>query len=83
MVIFQFEEIRKMTGHTVKVPEPKYIFEVSPSAAADEKFLHLQGERSLLYAYHGSRLDNFYSILQNGLASHMNKVSSCHANNQS
>lgn len=58
----------------MNVPEPNYIFAVSPSATADEKFVHLQNNRDLLYAYHGSRLENFYSILHNGLASHMNKV---------
>lgn len=71
----KLQEIRRLTGHTVKVPDPQYIFEVTPSALADEKFKHLQKDRDLLYAYHGSRLDNFYSILHNGLASHMNKTS--------
>ncbi|KAL4228221.1 Protein mono-ADP-ribosyltransferase parp16 [Mactra antiquata] len=71
----EFSKIRDLTGHTVKVPEPNYIFEVTPSIAADEKFLHLQNNRDLMYAYHGSRLENFHSILHNGLASHMNKTS--------
>lgn len=71
----KYKEIRKLTGHTVDVPEPNHIFEVTPGAVADEKFLHLQNDRDLMYAYHGSRLENFYSILHNGLASHMNKVS--------
>ncbi|KAH3840096.1 protein mono-ADP-ribosyltransferase PARP16-like isoform X2 [Dreissena polymorpha] len=71
----KFSDIKKLTGHSVKVTEPNYIFEVQPSAQADEKFAHLQGDRGLLYAYHGSRLENFYSILHNGLASHMNKTS--------
>lgn len=59
----------------MSVPSPNYIFEVIPSAVADEKFERLQGGRELLYAYHGSRLDNSFSILNNGLAFHMNKVS--------
>jgi len=56
------------------VPEPNYIFEVEPNSVADEKFEHLRGSRDVMYAYHGSRVENFYSILHNGLASHMNKV---------
>lgn len=71
----KFEEIQKKTGQTVKCPPPNYIFEVLPSESADEKFQALRQGRDLLYAYHGSRLENFHSILHNGLASHMNKTS--------
>lgn len=71
----KYKEFCQLTGQTVKCPEPKHIFEVTQNAVADDKFIHLRNGRNLLYAYHGSRLDNFYSILHNGLASHMNKTS--------
>ena len=74
LLFFQYKDIKKMCGHTVTVPDPNYIFEVTPSALADEKFERLRAGRELLYAFHGSRLENFFSILNNGLASHMNKV---------
>ena len=53
---------------------PSYVFEVQYSSATSQRFEELQQARGLIYAYHGSRLDNFYSILHNGLHAHMNKV---------
>ncbi|KAK3609199.1 hypothetical protein CHS0354_003179 [Potamilus streckersoni] len=71
----QFQEVRRKAGDTGNVPIPNYIFEVLPSDLAQEKFEQVRRGRQLLYGYHGSRCENFYSILHNGLASHMNKVS--------
>lgn len=53
--------------------EPNYIFEVLPNKTNQLKFKQLQQGRKIFYAYHGSRIENFHSILHNGLASHMNK----------
>ncbi|XP_014781742.1 protein mono-ADP-ribosyltransferase PARP16 isoform X1 [Octopus bimaculoides] len=53
--------------------EPSHVFEVLPSQLSQSKFEQLQQGRQILYAYHGSRVENFYSILHTGLASHMNK----------
>ncbi|GAB1603768.1 protein mono-ADP-ribosyltransferase PARP16-like [Argonauta hians] len=53
--------------------EPTYVFEVLPSQLSQSKFEQLQQGRQIMYAYHGSRVENFYSILHTGLASHMNK----------
>lgn len=53
--------------------EPNYIFEVLPNKTNQLKFNQLQQGRKVFYAYHGSRIENFHSILHNGLASHMNK----------
>ncbi|WAR01015.1 PAR16-like protein, partial [Mya arenaria] len=71
----KFSDIKKLTGHLFKVPKPNFIFEVQPSAVADERFEQIRDGRGLMYAYHGSRLENFFSILHNGLALHMNKMS--------
>ncbi|XP_046549873.1 protein mono-ADP-ribosyltransferase PARP16-like [Haliotis rubra] len=71
----QFAEIQKMTGHTTEVPSPNFIFEVTPSETNDAKFQLVRNNRKVFFAYHGSRIENFHSILHNGLASHMNKVS--------
>lgn len=52
-----------------------HVFEVEQNAATDRRFEAAKGDREVFYAYHGSRLDNFYSILHNGLLAHMNKNS--------
>ncbi|KAH7935296.1 protein mono-ADP-ribosyltransferase PARP16 [Rhipicephalus sanguineus] len=49
------------------------VFEVEHSLQADRRFEGTRGDREVFFAYHGSRLDNFHSILHNGLLAHMNK----------
>ncbi|XP_060064065.1 protein mono-ADP-ribosyltransferase PARP16-like [Ylistrum balloti] len=71
----QFEEIKKQTGDTVQTTDPDFVFEVIPSEADEAKFEENRRQRKTMFAYHGSRLENFHSILHNGLASHMNKIS--------
>ena len=71
----QFDEIQVLTKDSgVSAVKPNYVFEVNYSEAANTKFQDVRKGRELLYAYHGSRLENFHSILHHGLASHMNKV---------
>uniref|UniRef100_A0A8B8DSH8 Poly [ADP-ribose] polymerase n=1 Tax=Crassostrea virginica TaxID=6565 RepID=A0A8B8DSH8_CRAVI len=71
----KFDEIQVLTKDSgVSAVKPNYVFEVNYSEAANTKFQDVRKGRELLYAYHGSRLENFHSILHHGLASHMNKV---------
>ncbi|XP_072818322.1 protein mono-ADP-ribosyltransferase PARP16 isoform X3 [Vicugna pacos] len=71
-----FEKIQKLTGapHT-PVPIPDFLFEIEYSDPANAKFYETKGERDLIYAFHGSRLENFHSIIHNGLHCHLNKTS--------
>ncbi|XP_011216800.2 protein mono-ADP-ribosyltransferase PARP16 isoform X2 [Ailuropoda melanoleuca] len=71
-----FEKIQKLTGapHT-PVPVPDFLFEIEYSNSANAKFYETKGERDLIYAFHGSRLENFHSIIHNGLHCHLNKTS--------
>jgi len=69
-----FKMVKDLTGQITKTPEPSYVFEVVYSQEAEAKFENLRNERDCFYAYHGSRLDNFFSIINNGLNTHMNKV---------
>ncbi|XP_017368525.1 protein mono-ADP-ribosyltransferase PARP16 isoform X4 [Cebus imitator] len=71
-----FEKIQKLTGapHT-PVPAPDFLFEVEYFDPANAKFYETKGERDLIYAFHGSRLENFHSIIHNGLHCHLNKTS--------
>ncbi|ESO82417.1 hypothetical protein LOTGIDRAFT_198000 [Lottia gigantea] len=70
-----FEMIIKLTGSTTPVPPPTHIFEIEYNEASEQKFQDKRQDRGVIFAYHGSRTENFHSILHNGLASHMNKVS--------
>lgn len=65
--------IKSLTEQCVSVPEPNYIFEVVHSEQADEKFVEIQQGRKLMYGYHGTRIDNFHSILHHGLQGHLSK----------
>nr|XP_012614183.1 mono [ADP-ribose] polymerase PARP16 isoform X5 [Microcebus murinus] len=71
-----FEKIQKLTGapHT-PVPAPDFLFEIEYFDPANAKFYETKGERELIYAFHGSRLENFHSIIHNGLHCHLNKTS--------
>ncbi|XP_062946647.1 protein mono-ADP-ribosyltransferase PARP16 isoform X2 [Cynocephalus volans] len=71
-----FEKIQKLTGtpHT-PVPTPDFLFEIEYCDPANSKFYETKGERDLIYAFHGSRLENFHSIIHNGLHCHLNKTS--------
>lgn len=59
--------------------KPKYIFKVSESVenrrAKIKNFEKLKNEFGSFYAFHGSGLENFHSILHNGLAISLNKRS--------
>ena len=77
LVLYQFTEIEQKTGqasYSYKVPD--FIFEVEYSdfSTHNAKFNELSQIHSVWYAYHGSRVDNFHSILHNGLHAHLNKV---------
>ncbi|KAH9500858.1 Protein mono-ADP-ribosyltransferase parp16 [Bulinus truncatus] len=69
-----FKNIKDLTGQVMDTSQPDFIFEVVHSAEREKKFELLKGSRKIFYAYHGSRFDNFYSILHNGLNSYFNKV---------
>ena len=60
--------LRKFEDH----PRPHYIFEVNTNASSRWKE-KVEG-RKTFWAFHGSRLDNFYSILNYGLQQHLNKT---------
>jgi poly[ADP-ribose] polymerase 16 len=53
---------------------PTHIFEIKYNEALNAKFDELRQDMDILYGYHGSRVENFYSILHNGLHAHLNKV---------
>ncbi|XP_062440049.1 protein mono-ADP-ribosyltransferase PARP16 isoform X3 [Rhea pennata] len=72
----EYEKIRELTGMSgAAVPAPDFLFEIVYCEQMNTKFAETRGERDLIYAFHGSRLENFHSILHNGLQCHLNKTS--------
>ncbi|KAM4829283.1 protein mono-ADP-ribosyltransferase PARP16 isoform 2-T2 [Thomomys bottae] len=72
----EFEKIQQLTGSShMAVPAPDFLFEIEYFNSANAKFYETKGERELFYAFHGSRLENFHSILHSGLHCHLNKTS--------
>lgn len=53
---------------------PSYVFKVTYSERSEQKFQERAADYSLSYAFHGSAVGNFHSILHHGLISNMNKV---------
>ncbi|XP_028156096.1 protein mono-ADP-ribosyltransferase PARP16 isoform X2 [Ostrinia nubilalis] len=56
-------------------PRPQYVFQVcnSPKSTAEAKWKELARNHHTFYAYHGNRLENFYTIMNFGLQQHLNK----------
>lgn len=74
----QFDSILQKVNSDVPGPKPTHIFEVVTSADSvpEEKFRNHQCSLSSIFAYHGSKLEYFHSILNYGLQQHLCKVSS-------
>jgi poly[ADP-ribose] polymerase 16 len=66
-----FEELQKKTGRSSYKIRPDFVFKVEYQDSG--KFSSQRGTFGTFYAYHGSRLENFHSILHHGLISHLNK----------
>jgi poly[ADP-ribose] polymerase 16 len=60
-------------------PAPNLIFQLvgNPCGTNEMRWREVSGGHKTLYAFHGSRLDNFHSILHYGLHKHFSKVSIC------
>lgn len=60
----------------MQVAAPNLIFQIASAkqSTAEEKWKSNGQGYSTLYAYHGSRLENFHSILHYGLQQNMCKV---------
>ncbi|KAK1160839.1 protein mono-ADP-ribosyltransferase PARP16-like [Acipenser oxyrinchus oxyrinchus] len=72
----EYVKIQELTGFNGgSVPPPDFLFEIVYCDQMNAKFEETKGERDLFYAFHGSRLENFHSIVHNGLHCHLNKTS--------
>ncbi|XP_062516957.1 protein mono-ADP-ribosyltransferase PARP16-like [Corticium candelabrum] len=68
-----FEDLQQRTGRSSYNIRPDYVFKVD--YLDDSRFSSQRETFGTFYAYHGSRLENFHSILHHGLISHLNKNS--------
>ncbi|XP_053616554.1 protein mono-ADP-ribosyltransferase PARP16 [Plodia interpunctella] len=56
-------------------PKPQHIFQVNYSfkSTTEAKWKELSKNHHIFFAFHGNRLENFYTILHFGLQQHLNK----------
>ncbi|CDQ97573.1 unnamed protein product, partial [Oncorhynchus mykiss] len=75
----QKDEYAKLCNLTesegISTPVPDFLFELEYCDQMNAKFEKTRAGRDLFYAFHGSRLENFHSIIHNGLHCHLNKTS--------
>lgn len=71
----KFDEITNMTENSHSFHTPSHIFELKYNEMSNTKFQEVCQDMDILYGYHGSRVENFHSILHNGLHAHLNKTS--------
>ncbi|XP_037046892.1 protein mono-ADP-ribosyltransferase PARP16 [Bradysia coprophila] len=72
----EFDATLKKVEFITPVSVPTHIFEVVPQAdsAAEGKFQQHAENRRKLFAFHGSKVDSFYSIVNFGLQQHLCKT---------
>ena len=78
------ERLKELTKYTEPFNKPNHVFEVKYSEEKSRKFETLKEQTSQLLGvplnettsinFHGTRMDNIYSILHIGLLSHFSKV---------
>lgn len=74
--MLQYNSILRKVPLEVPVAAPNLIFEIASvkQSATEEKWKSSANSHSTFYAYHGSRLENFHSIVHYGLQQNMCKV---------
>ena len=72
----KFQIIKELCGETGGsfTAKPDFLFEIQYDDQEEARFKRICGGRDIIYAYHGSRAENFHSILHNGLCNNLNKV---------
>ncbi|KAJ9586546.1 hypothetical protein L9F63_028412, partial [Diploptera punctata] len=71
----EFESVLECVHCETPAPPPDLIFQLvrSPHSKNEESWQNVSKGHNTLFAFHGSRLDNFHSILHYGLQQHLNK----------
>lgn len=73
----EFATIMKYVHCEMTAPAPNLIFQLNgnPRGTSELRWQEVSSGHKTLFAFHGSRLDNFHSILHYGLQQHLNKNS--------
>ncbi|XP_034032131.1 protein mono-ADP-ribosyltransferase PARP16 isoform X2 [Thalassophryne amazonica] len=72
----EFSNLCNLTENVgVCAPVPDFVFELEYCDQLNARFERTKADRDVFYAFHGSRLENFHSIIHNGLHCHLNKNS--------
>ena len=66
--------IDQVGGNVTRDRSPTHVFRVIYYEEKEEKFQALGTEFGKVLAFHGTKMENFYSIISNGFLRHMNKV---------
>jgi len=69
----KLKDLETETGQSSFSLSPDFIFEIDYQTKSSEKFDEQVKQYGVKYGYHGSRMDNFHSIVSNGLQVHMMK----------
>lgn len=73
---YQYANLCNLTENEgISAPVPDFLFELEYCDQMNARFEKTRAGRDVFYAFHGSRLENFHSIVHNGLHCHLNKVS--------
>lgn len=74
--LYQYANLCNLTENEgTSAPAPDFLFELEYCDQMNARFEKTRAGRDVFYAFHGSRLENFHSIVHNGLHCHLNKVS--------
>lgn len=71
----EYANLCDLTKNEGSGPAPDFLFEIKYSDQLNARFEKTKAGRETFYAFHGSRLENFHSIIHNGLHCHLNKNS--------
>lgn len=68
--IYYFQQDILLPGKVTKALTPDYVFEVEYPEKVRSAWARRKAQKETFLAYHGSRIENFYSILKFGLQQH-------------
>uniref|UniRef100_H2YF11 Poly [ADP-ribose] polymerase n=1 Tax=Ciona savignyi TaxID=51511 RepID=H2YF11_CIOSA len=70
----EFSNFVRLVDDTSAPSEPDFLFEVVYGDKENERFMKQAEGHDIIHAYHGSKCENFHSILYHGLRNNLNKV---------
>jgi poly[ADP-ribose] polymerase 16 len=73
--LISVEELKRQVGGQIELQiAPRWIFQIDHVSRNQQTWERRKASSSSFYAFHGSRFENFHSILNLGLHQHLNKV---------